>query len=237
MTGILGGVRLPIFHQRLVEASRAVCGRYGLLLAGGYAMSAHGFTDRPSRDLDFATSGETPLPLVAEEVAQELRGHGFLVAVQESTPLSGRLEVADSYTEESCRIVLLREALQEPASVLEPCPVVGQDDAVGLKVRALHDRGLARDFIDVAAVSELYSFRELERLGAVHDDDFRTEDLLERLETVDALADEGFLGYGVDEDGLVRIRRFAYAWAEDIKLRRAEDGDTLRDPPDLPELD
>lgn len=230
-------MRLPPFHLVLVEAARGVCDRHGLLLAGGYAMRAHGFTDRPSQDLDFATASETPLPVVAREVADEFRRQGFVVNVLEVTPRMGRMIVIDEVTRQECEFDLLREALQAQPLVIDLCPVVGQDDAVGLKVRALQGRGVPRDFIDVAAVAHLYSFRELERLGALHDDEWLLEDLTQRLGSVDLLADEAFLAYGINDDRLREIKRFAYAWVEDIKLRRADEGDVDYDDPDLPDVD
>ncbi|MEV4107384.1 hypothetical protein [Nonomuraea sp. NPDC049695] len=48
--------------------------------------------------------------------------------------------------------------------------VLGLDGAVGLKVCALHERSHARDIVDVASVSHLYSFRALESLAKVHYD-------------------------------------------------------------------
>jgi len=42
-------------HRALVEAVLPVCSRYGLAVAGGYAVKAHGLVERPSEDIDFAT--------------------------------------------------------------------------------------------------------------------------------------------------------------------------------------
>jgi hypothetical protein len=49
-----------------------------------------------------------------------------------------------------CEVDLLREAVGPPV-LLDIGPVLHLDDAVGLKVRALYDRALHRDFIDVHA--------------------------------------------------------------------------------------
>ncbi|MEU8247621.1 hypothetical protein [Nonomuraea sp. NPDC048916] len=114
---------------------------------------------------------------------------------------------------------------------------IGLDDAVGLRMRALHERGLARDVIDVAAVAHHYSFRDLERLARAHNDVFSPRELAMRLEFVDSIADEEFEAYGLGGDRVREIRRFAAAWAEDIKLRRAEEGDADYDDPDLPGID
>ncbi|MEQ4718652.1 hypothetical protein [Nonomuraea sp. B19D2] len=174
-------MHFPPFQERLLHAVSPVCERYGLVLAGGYAIKAHGFTDRPSKDLDFATAMELPLPDVAN--------------------------------------------------------VLGLDDAVGLKMRAVHERSLARDIIDVAAVAHLYSYRALEQLAAMHHEFFSVYDLLARLEFVDLMDDEAFEAYGVGEERIKEIRRFAQGWVDDIKWRRADDGDVDYDADDLPDID
>jgi len=48
-------------HRALVEAVLPVCSRYGLAVAGGYAVKAHGLVERPSEDIDFATGTAAPV--------------------------------------------------------------------------------------------------------------------------------------------------------------------------------
>ena len=59
---------LPAAHRRVLLDGLPVFDQYGLLLAGGYAFRAHDILHRPSRDLDFATRDNTPLPDIAENV-------------------------------------------------------------------------------------------------------------------------------------------------------------------------
>ncbi|ETK33947.1 hypothetical protein GCM10009530_17870 [Microbispora corallina] len=224
------------FHLRLIDDARPVLDRYGLLLAGGYALRAHGCVDRPVDDLTFVTEDETPLPEVAAAVAGAYEGRGLTAEVCETAPRAARVVVTDEISGQAGEVTLLREPLRDRPADLGPCRVAGLDDAVGLKVRALHNRGLPRDFADVASVAGLYPFRLLEQLGAAHEDDWSAEDLVQRLETVDLLADEAFAAYGLDEERIAAVRRFAYAWVEDIKLRRVEDGDAEFDL-DVPEID
>ncbi|GII01181.1 nucleotidyl transferase AbiEii/AbiGii toxin family protein [Planobispora takensis] len=226
----------PPFQEKILRVAMPACDRFGLVLAGGHAMRMHGLTDRPSRDLDFATAAETPLPEVADGLAETFRQAGFEVTTHEVTPRMGRLLVTDPLTGQSCEFDLLREALQHGPVTIGDLSVVGLADAVGLKMRALHERSLARDVIDVAAVSELYGFRELERLARLHNEEFSLEELVMRLEFVDLIADEEFEAYGLDEERIREIRRFATAWVEDIKLRRADEGDAEYDS-DVPDLD
>ncbi|MGH3711852.1 MAG: nucleotidyl transferase AbiEii/AbiGii toxin family protein [Micromonosporaceae bacterium] len=216
---------MPPFHQRVVEAGLSAGRRFGLILAGGYAMRAHGLTERQSQDLDLATNDQAPLPTIAAEVAAAYRAAGFDAVVNRATPRMARIDISDPLTGQSVPLDLMKEALQQHPLYLELCPVVGLDDAVGLKVRAIHGRSMARDLIDVASVADQYSFRELERLGRIHDEDFSVIELAGRLEAVYLIDDEDFTDYGLSEAEIATVRRFALDWLEDIKHRRVADGD------------
>ncbi|MFI7640906.1 nucleotidyl transferase AbiEii/AbiGii toxin family protein [Nonomuraea sp. NPDC049400] len=227
----------PPFQERLLHAVMPVCDRYGLVLAGGYAIKAHGFTDRPSKDLDFATAEEMPLPEVAAGILGAFHDAGLSARIIEVTPRMGRLMIEDTVTGETCEFDLLREALQEQPITCGMLKVLGLEDAIGLKMRALHERSYARDIIDIASVGHLYTFRALESLAKVHHDEFSLYELASRLEAVDFIDDEEFERYGVGEVRIKEIRCFALAWLEDVKLRRADDGDVDYDDPDVPDID
>jgi hypothetical protein len=78
-------------------------------------------------------------------------------------------------------------------------PVLTIDDAIGLKVRALHERTTHRDFIDVhAATNAGYTRGDLERLGRRHTPDFSLTDLADRLSGAADVYDRGFAAYGLD---------------------------------------
>mgnify|MGYP000854470756 CR=1 FL=1 len=229
-------MRPSAVHLRIIEDTGRVRERYGLLLAGGYALQAHGCADRRADDLCFVTAHRAPITEPAAAMAAALRERGLSAEPEAGGPRMARVLVTDEIAGWSCAVELSREDLRDAPLDAGVCLVVGLDDAVGLAVRALHDRGLPRDFIDVAAAGDRYGFRDLERLGARHADEWRTEELVQRLETVDQLADEAFTRYGVDEERITAIRRFAYAWVEEIKLRRVEDGD-IEFGMDVPEVD
>jgi hypothetical protein len=230
-------VKLPPFHLRVLGDAAPACRRFGLFLAGSHALQAHGFAGRASQDLDFATACEIPLPWVAAEVAEELRRAGYEVKIIDVTLRKGRMTVADPIGGQAVELDLLREALQDEPLDTELCPVIGLDDAVALKTRALHGRGLPRDFIDVASMAHLYPYRELERLCALHDEEFSVAELLLRLGSIQYHPDEAYEAYGLDADDIRRIRLFALAWADDIRLRRVEDGDSATDFFELDEQD
>ncbi|MGR6923209.1 nucleotidyl transferase AbiEii/AbiGii toxin family protein [[Actinomadura] parvosata] len=227
----------PPFQERLLQAVAPVCERYGLVLAGGYAIKAHGFTDRPSKDLDFATAEELPLAEVVAGVIGAFQAAGLQATIISVSPRSARLMIEDPQTGEECEFDLLREAFQQHPATCGELRVLSVEDAIGLKIRALHERSYARDIIDVAAVGHLYTFRGLEGLAKPHNDYFSIYELATRLSFVDSISDEEFESYGLGEEQIRQVRRFAQAWLQDIQLRRADDGDADYDHPDLPEID
>jgi hypothetical protein len=56
------------FHQQLARIAFDASDDLGLVLAGGYAISAHQLTSRPSRDLDFATVSTLPLDVITDRL-------------------------------------------------------------------------------------------------------------------------------------------------------------------------
>jgi hypothetical protein len=212
-------MRLSTDHRQLLEVSLAAGEPHGLVLAGGYALQAHGLVERPSRSLAFATERNRPLPSIAALLADAYREAGFGARVIEASPRMARLEV--SILGSDYEVDLLKEALGPPVWT-DLGPVLSLEDAVGLKVRALHDRGLARDFIDVHAARERFSWPELETAGRRHDEDFSLQELSDRLAGVEYVSDGEFAAYGLDDVQIAELRSWALAWLDDIAERLVE---------------
>jgi hypothetical protein len=85
------------FHERLARVGLAAAGRYGFCLAGGYAVQAHGFVDRLSKDVDLftSTSAAADFPAALVDVIAAYRGDGLQVAVEREGPTFARLAVSD----------------------------------------------------------------------------------------------------------------------------------------------
>ncbi len=98
-----------------------------------------------------------------------------------------------------------------------------------MKVRALGDRGLPRDVIDVHAACRYYSVIELEQLGARDEDEFDLVELRERLESVVWVSDEEFAAYGLSPQEITDLRRWALDWESDLGLRILEQYDEAHD--------
>ena len=221
------------FHQQLARIALDASDDLGLVLAGGYAISAHHLTSRPSRDLDFATVSALPLDVITDRLASVYRSAGYEVQVIETAPTMARFEVHDE--DQRCEVDLLKAGIQPPVR-LGIGPVLALDDAVGLKVGALHDRGTHRDFIDVHAAHTRggYSLHELERLGAAHLLRFTPGELLDRLDAVEFLDDETFTAYGLTDDDVTALHRWSRSWADDLRTRVATEDvasqPSVRDP-------
>jgi hypothetical protein len=127
----------------------------------------------------------------------------------------------------ACEVDVLKEPVGPPTQ-LRVGPVLAFDDAVGLKIRALHERAAHRDFIDIHAANDHLSWREMERLGARHTPGFSLDELAHRLGGISELSPRRFAFYGLDEDQIAKLRTWAIAWESDIRARlvAGEEGPT-----------
>jgi hypothetical protein len=205
-------------HRTLMAIGFAAGDELGLVLAGGYALAAHGITDRPSQDVDFATATALPMSEVLQRLASAYREAGCRVEFIESSPRMARLRVLTGDAE--CEVDVLKEAIG-PAAQLHVGSVLAFDDAVGLKVRALHERAAHRDYIDVRAAGTRLGWPELESLGARHTVGFSLADLADRLGGIGELMDDGFERYGLGEAEIAELSRWATEWESDIRSRLA----------------
>jgi len=84
-------------HRKLAEiALQAAGSSYGLALAGGYAVRAHGIGDRPSGDVDLFTDWQrrADFPAVADLVIEALTDNGFVVHIDARAETFARLLVS-----------------------------------------------------------------------------------------------------------------------------------------------
>ncbi|MFJ6572297.1 nucleotidyl transferase AbiEii/AbiGii toxin family protein [Streptomyces sp. NPDC091292] len=216
-------MNLTDLHRRLLTDVLNVGTPYPLALTGGYAVQAHGLVDRLSQDLDVATENPEAMETIAATVRTGLEQRGWSVRTLETDPLSARLIVTDPGSGEECEVDVLKEALWRPPVRTEHGLVLSLEDVIGTKVRALADRGLARDLIDVRAAADLRSRAELEEVGRRHArDTFELVELQARLTGADWIDDTEFAAYGLDDQAISDLRRWAQEWADDIAERLAE---------------
>ncbi|MEV7599986.1 nucleotidyl transferase AbiEii/AbiGii toxin family protein [Kitasatospora sp. NPDC089797] len=243
---------------RLAAVAGPVCVRYGLALAGGHALRAHGVAACPQDGLTLATGG-ADLPEVAAALAGAYRAAGGEAVERPGAPRLEQLTVRLALGGRSHSVELRKEPLGHrpvrldfgvpaadsagppgpgPAVVLpdEPpvvLPVVALEDAAALTTALLVDRGMPRDLIDVHALTRNYREGELLVLAGELDPDFQAAALADRLETLAEAADGRFRARGVEAGAVDGLKRWALAWAQDLRLdlletREAADG--LHDP-------
>lgn len=141
-------------HERLARLGLAAIQRYGFVLAGGYALAAHGFGNRPSMDVDLFTmdmSADNFARAVGDLVAAYERD-ALVVRVVNRGDLFVNMDVRDPRTGEDSEIQLGYDYRELPPARLDIGPVLHERDAVGNKMTALFARGEVRDFIDIDTV-------------------------------------------------------------------------------------
>ncbi|WP_407842179.1 nucleotidyl transferase AbiEii/AbiGii toxin family protein (plasmid) [Streptomyces sp. DSM 116496] len=215
---------MPELHARLLADVLALGSPYPLVLTGGYAVQAHELLERVSQDLDLATESPTPMDEIAEAVRAGLTERGWQVAEVEIAPLSARFQVTDPLTGEACEVDVLKEVFWRPIAQSAYGPVLAEEDVIGTKVRALADRGAARDFLDVYAASRRWTTPDLEEFGRRHARGrFSPQDLQSRLAGADWIDDAELIAYGLDESAMAALRTWAQLWSDDLARRLHED--------------
>ncbi|WP_045304114.1 nucleotidyl transferase AbiEii/AbiGii toxin family protein [Saccharothrix sp. ST-888] len=234
-------MRLSPVHELLLSDVLAVGAPYAFALGGGCAVLVHGLVERPAQALGVATESPVPMAEIAAEIGAGLAGVGWTVRQLECGAVSARLSVSDPVSAEGSEIELLKEVFWRPPVQTGYGPVLALEDVVGTRVRALADRGLARDLIDVHAAADRWSHPELEELGRRHArGEFDLTELQARLARADWIDDREFAAYGLGEDDRAGLRAWAQSWVDDIAERLMEeappqddgdeDGTTAGDP-------
>jgi hypothetical protein len=209
-------------HKALVDAVLSVCDRYGLGVAGGYAVKAHGLVERPSEDIDFATGTAAPIEEIVAALATAYRTAGFEVRVLDADGRKGHLLVTFPLSG-TYRVDVLKEPLNHPVVWMEFGPVIALADAVALKMGALHDRALPRDVLDVHGAAAYFTRAELiAACRAAIDEDFSLETLRDQLTFAATYPDEAFSRYGAKQELIAEVKEWALNWSTQIGLDVAE---------------
>src|SRR5215470_5368006 len=160
------------FHERLARVALEAAADYGFCLAGGYAVQAHGFVDRVSKDVDLFTTMSSAADFPAAQAA-----------------VFARLVVADPGSGQRSTLELGVDWRAFPPVQLAIGPVLHPVDAAANKLCALFGRAAVRDYIDVHAVLKdgRYPGPELLQMAADHDPGFEPAMFTEALRAVTRL--------------------------------------------------
>jgi Nucleotidyl transferase AbiEii toxin, Type IV TA system len=211
---------MDAFHQRLARVALARGATYGFALAGGYAVQAHGFLDRPSEDVDLFTTmdAEGDFPAAVAAITNAFQDDGLHVEAPVNAPGFARLLVSDPLSGDSAQVELGIDWRAHPPTVLKLGPVLHPDDAVANKVTALFSRAQARDYIDVhaALTSGRYDGEALLRLAVEHDPGFDRQLFAQALMSIRRLPASEFTAYGLSGDDVSGLIALLTRWAAEI---------------------
>jgi len=207
-------------HERIARIALAAGARYGLALAGGYAIAAHGMGNRPSGDVDLFTSWQHrgEFPDLTAAVISALETSGFKADTVMSAETFARLTVTDlaDGTEEKIELSVDWRA-HDPVQ-LDIGPVLHADDAVANKVCALFGRALPRDFLDVdaAITTGRYTREQLLELAANADHGFDRLVFADALGALTQITDAAFAEYNVEPSMVADMRHRFAQWRQEL---------------------
>ena len=193
--------------------------RAGFALSGSGAIREHGIINRPTEDVDLFTTVEHSSQFggAVEQVASDLRQHGFAVEQVRKATVFARLEVTDA-TGLQTDVDLGVDWRAEDPVALAVGPVLSLPDSIGNKVSALYGRGEARDFLDVDAIraSGRISDEALLADMAERDPGFDVEAFAQQLRRVEQIQPAQVVRYGVTPTELRRVASRLCAWATQL---------------------
>jgi len=214
------------FQQGLARIGLDAAQRYGFALAGGHAVQAAGFLQRPSEDIDLFTVWErrSEFETAAGAIVDAYLAAGLSVEAERRHDTFIRLTVSDGMQTAKVELGVDMRA-NEPVR-MSVGPVLHPDDAVANKMGALYDRALARDFIDIDAVlqSGRYDRQALLQLAERSDITFDRRVFADALAQAQLLDDDDFAQYGLVLERLNDLRyRFA-AWRAELLASTGPNG-------------
>ncbi len=212
------------FHERLARVALRAASQYGFALAGGYAVQAHGFLDRPSTDVDLFAAANTASDFSAavDSVLSAFKQDGLSAEPEIRNASFARLIVRSDT--DIAKVELGVDWRQSDPVQLAIGPVLHPDDAVANKVCALFGRAEVRDYVDVDAIlaSGRYTRDELLALAASHDPGFDPLWFAEALAAIDRLPVRLFEPYGLASDEVASLKARIRQWANAITAPRSD---------------
>jgi Nucleotidyl transferase AbiEii toxin, Type IV TA system len=207
-------------HERIAKIALAAGAQYGLALAGGYAVSAHGIGNRPSGDVDLFTSWQhrNEFPALTTAVVSALEAAGYKASVIMSAETFARLTVTDPADGTEEKVELSADWRAHDPVQLDIGPVLHADDAIANKVCALFGRALPRDFLDVdaAVMSGRYTREQLLELAAEADHGFGPLLFADALGALTQITDAAFAEYGTDPSMIADMRHRFTQWRQEL---------------------
>ncbi len=147
---------LPEFHTRVAKIFFQLPSSNGFLLAGGAALLATGFSNRPTEDLDFF--GDAKLVNVTTTAEQ------FEVALGEHALSYKRIQFTNNFVRLLVRgdaevlvDIAIDIAARRKPTITIAGPVFDLEELAGRKLLAIYDRAEARDFSDLFLLASKFA--------------------------------------------------------------------------------
>ncbi len=184
-------------------------------LAGGGAMLAHEFVDRPTTDVDLFTPEAGEVGPFTDALSTALRERGYAVDVTRREEAFTHLQVA-APDGRQVAVEVAQDARMLPPVQLAVGAVLHPDELAADKTLALFGRGSARDLVDVDALAGRYGGERLLELAAEKDPGFDPAVFADALSAAAGRSSQAFTDLGVTEAGTARLRQTAAAWRSSL---------------------
>lgn len=211
------------FQQVIARLTLEAIADLGFALGGGQALHAHGYGDRPSRDLDFY------IPQFEQELFDQaeaasvaaLRAHGYLAEVGHSDTWLRQIVVTDPATGEQVVLDLGQDYRRNPPVVIAGVgSVIDLPDAAASKARALNDRRAARDYLDIHALLSRTPWTPTRLFAALRDNLRPTITVKEFAADLAAAGEpdpEDYYAYGLSDAEIAHLADAFTGWAADLR--------------------
>lgn len=184
-------------------------------LAGGAAMLAHDFVDRPTVDVDLFTPDATDITSLIEQLLPALNERGYRVVVVRSEPTLAHLDVSGSEGQQIA-VELAQDARMRPSVQLAVGAVLHPEELAADKILALFGRAAARDLVDVDALLRRYSHEDLLQFAAEKDPACDVAVFRDALSAAAARPDASFAELRVTPERAAYIRKQALEWRDTL---------------------
>lgn len=210
-------------HEKIARVALAEIADAGFVLAGGYALAAHGIYHRISEDVDLFTSRMDTDTF--EESAQRAQRAWERAGMRVERVQNGRFApgFARFYVEdgeERSKVELGLNYMARPPAMMAIGPVVHLDDSAGSKMTTLWARYAARDFLDIYALLLSGKYTRVQLMDLAKEEDSTFNDPIapfrESMEEIRRYDDDEFLAYGVSLDFILKMRKEFISWIEKL---------------------
>ncbi len=126
----------------------------GFVIAGGVALLMSGVTERPTEDLDVFSASCHDVAAVADRLASDLTGEGYVVEVHRATESFAQLTVmTGQWRRTELRVELGRDAQLFAAVPSAMGPILSVRELAANKILAAFGRHEQRDLVDLASIA------------------------------------------------------------------------------------